>query len=83
MANGKTKQNKYRNVEILGLKKTWRQIVGGPLGDGEKKTKISGYAGSNLTFSATHHAAQREVQECRHSRVWINRARLPFLLVVN
>ena len=80
MANGKTKTKNYRNVEIRGRKKR----VGDPLWDGEKKTKNSGeYTGSTPAFSATHHAAQRELQVCTHSRVWINRVRLPVLLVVN
>ena len=51
----------------------------------EKNTKNSGeYTGSTPAFSATHHAAQREVQVCTHnSRIWINRVRLPVLLVVS
>ena len=32
MANGKTKKNNYKNVEILWPEKTWRKIVGDPLG---------------------------------------------------
>ena len=43
----------------------WRKIVGGPLWDGETKTKNSGeYTGSTPASSATYHAAQREVRAC-------------------
>ena len=50
-------------MEIPWPKKTWSKIVGGCLWDGEKKIKNSGeYTGSTPAFSATHHAAQREVR---------------------
>ena len=78
------KRQNYKDVEIVWPKKTWRKIVGGPLWDGEKETKNSGEdTGSTPAFSATHHAAPREVQVCTHSRVLIDRVRLPVLLVVN
>ena len=99
MANGKTKQKNYKNVEIPRPKTTWSEILGGPLWV-EKKNKSSGeYTGSTPAFSATHHPAQREVRVCMvitymyvcmyvcmvitYSRVWINRVRLPILLVVS
>ena len=69
MADGKTKDKNYKNVGILWPKKTWRKIVGEPLWDGEKKQKIAGsmYVCMVITYS----------------RVWINRVRLPILLVVS
>ena len=52
-------------MEILWPKETRSKIVGGPLWDGEKKTKNSEeYTGSTPACSATHHAAQRGVRVC-------------------
>ena len=62
-------------MEIPWPKITWSKIVGGPLWNGGKKKNKNGgeYTGSTPAFCATHHAAQREVLVCTHSRVWINR----------
>ena len=63
MANGKRQTKNYKNVEIMWPKTTWRKIVGGPSWDGEKYQKVAGeYTGSAPAFSATRHAAQKEVQ---------------------
>ena len=83
MANGKTKKTSTKMWKFCGRKKRGEYLYVTLYGMERKKQNSGEYTGSTPAFSATHHAAQRGVQVCTHSRVWINRVRLPVLLVVN
>ena len=87
MANGKTKNKKQQKCEnFVAAKKVEKNCRWPFMGWRKEKKKSGEYTGSTPTFSATYHAARREVQVCMlitHCRVWINRVRLPVLLVVN
>ena len=58
----KQKQKTYKNVEIPWSKKRGAKLEVAFYEMEEKKNNSGEYTGSTPAFSATHHAAQREVQ---------------------